>query len=230
MKVSAAAAKYHATHLAISTLAPSLSQGGWEVEFPVLNDLDIKGLTNSSTPTHSHPLEGQEAPKVKKNHKRLHQSEGHHEITWIWKKLDTLENSNKLLQDGIALDPHPTYLYTNDMCVDLWIEFCKSKAHTDWWAVEVELLQEEMKWVKQFFKTQACHWAAHADAVGKTNPVTDLAMAEGLRAYVNEQSAQFHMMQLCCEHLWRYIDAYVALGWGEVVPKEAEGGDEEENA
>jgi len=168
VKISAAAAKYCATRHTISTLAPSLNQGGWEVEFPVLNDSDIKRLTNSSTPTHSHPSEGQEVPKAKKK-KRLCQSEGHCEITWIWKKLGTLENSNKLLQDGIALDPHPAYLYTNDTCVDLQIEFCKSKAHADHWAEEVELLQEEMKWVKWFFETQACCWAAHVDAVGKTN-------------------------------------------------------------
>jgi len=141
-----------------------------------------------------------------------------------------LENSDKLLQDSVALDPHPTYLYTNDMCVDLRIEFCKSKAHTDHWAEEVELLQEEMKQVKRFFETQACHWAPHADSVGKTNPVTDLVMAEGLCVYVNEQLAQFCVMWLHCKHLWQYVDAYVALGQGEVVPKEAEGGDEEENA
>jgi len=36
-------------------------------------------------------------------------------------------------------------------------------------------------------------------------------------------------MQLHCEHLWQYVNAYVALGQGKVVPKEAEGGDEEEN-
>ncbi|KAF8234662.1 hypothetical protein L208DRAFT_1434610 [Tricholoma matsutake] len=211
VKVSTAAAKYRAARHAISTLAPSLSRVGWKVEFPVLNDSDIRGLTDSSTPIHSHPSEGQEAPKAKKNSKTLHQSEGRRDITWIWKKLGTLDNSDELLQD------------------DLRIEFCKSKARGDRWAEEVELLQEEMKRVKRFFETQAGRWAAHADAVGKTNPVTDLAMAEGLRAYANEQSAQFHAMRSRCEHLWRYVDAYVALGRGEVVPKEAEGGDEDEN-
>ena len=230
VKVSAAAAKYRAARHAISTLAPSLGRVGWEVECPVLNDSDIRGLTDSSTPIHSHPSEGQEAPKAKKNSKMLHQSEGSRNITWIWKKLGTLDNSDELLQDGIAFDLDRAYVYTNNICVDLRIEFCKSKACGDRWAEEVELLQEEMKRVKWFFETQAGRWAAHAGAVGKTNPVTDLAMAEGLRAYANEQSAQFHVMRSRCEHLWRYVDVYVALGWGEVVPKEAEGGDEDENA
>jgi hypothetical protein len=87
-----------------------------------------------------------------------------------------------------------------------------------------------MKRVKRFFETQARRWAAHADDVGKMN-VTDLVMAEGLRAYAKEQSAQFCAMRLRCEHLWRYVNAYVvALGQGGVVPKEAEGGDEDETA
>jgi hypothetical protein len=32
------------------------------------------------------------------------------------------------------------------------------------------------------------------------------------------------------EHLWQYVNVYVLLGQGEVVLKEAEGGDEDENA
>jgi hypothetical protein len=105
-----------------------------------------------------------------------------------------LDNSDKLLQDGIPFDLDHAYVYANNICVDLRIEFCKSKACGDHRAEEVELLQEEIKRVKQFFETQAGRWSAHADAdaVGKMNPATDLAMAEGLHAYTNEQSAQFH--------------------------------------
>ena len=145
------------------------------------------------------------------------------------KKLGTFDNSNELLQEGISFNLNPAYVDTNHICVDLQIEFCKSKAHADCCAEEVELLQEEMKQVKRFFETQAGHWVAHADAVGKVNAVTDLEMAEGLRAYVNEQSAQFHTMWSHCEHLWQYVDAYVVLGQGKIVPKEGEGGDEDEN-
>jgi hypothetical protein len=58
LKVSTAAAKYRAAHHVISALAPSLNVVDWEVEFPSLHDSDIKGLTDSSTPTHSRPSEG----------------------------------------------------------------------------------------------------------------------------------------------------------------------------
>jgi hypothetical protein len=85
----------------------------------------------------------------------------------------------------------------------------------------VELLRQEMKRVQLFFQTRACSWAAHADAVWKTNPITDVAMVEGLHAYVNAQSDQFYAMQSRCKHLWRYVEAVMALGQGEVVPQEA---------
>lgn len=86
-----------------------------------------------------------------------------------------------------------------------------------------------MKRVKLFFQTRARRWAAHADAVREANLVTDSAMAEGLRAYAYEQSSQFDAMRSRCEHLWRYVEAFVALGQGEIVPQEAQGGDDDEN-
>jgi hypothetical protein len=140
-----------------------------------------------------------------------------------------LENSNKLPQDGILLSYKPADVYANNVCVDLWIEFCKSKARADRWAEEVALLREEMKRVKLFFQAHAHRWMVHADAVGKTNPIIDLAMAEGLHAYAKEQSAQFYAMRSCCKHIWRYAEAFVRLGQGKIVPEEAEGGDDDEN-
>ena len=104
---------------------------------------------------------------------------------------------------------------------DLRIEFCKSKACADRWAEEVELLQEEMKRVKVFFQTRAEHWTARAAMVGTTISTNDPTMAEGLRAFAHEQAAQFSAMKARCEHLWRYVAEYVALGTGEVVPAEA---------
>ena len=94
VKVSTVAAKYCTAHHAISTLAPSLHQVGWEVDFPALNDSDIKGLTDSSTPSCSHP------------------SEGYWDITWIWKQLETLETSDKLLLFFLFfLDPIYSHLW-----------------------------------------------------------------------------------------------------------------------
>jgi len=206
-KVNAAAAKYRAARRAISMLALPLSQVGWERSFPVLNDSDIKGLTDSSTPEYIkelRKLSKASRPSKGRKDKPLRTSEGHRDITWIWKQLGTLDNTDELLQD------------------DLRIEFCKSKARADRWAEEVELLQEEMKRVKLFFEKRAQNWTSHAERVGTGILAADPAMAEGLRAFANEQASQFRSMRARCDHLWRYVAAYVALEEGEVVPMEVQ--------
>jgi hypothetical protein len=112
-------------------------------------------------------------------------------------------------------------MYTDQITPDLQIEFCKSKACADHWAEEVELLQEEMKQVKQFFLTCAEQWEAQATAVG-TLCVSDPSIAEGLHAFASEQAAQYHAICAHCKHLWRYVAEYIALGVGDVVPSEAQ--------
>jgi hypothetical protein len=215
VKVRAAAAKYRAARHAISTLSPILNQQGWEADFPFLNDSDIKGLTDASAPTRSKKLS-----KSKSQDKVPCASEGRRVITWIWKRLGTLESGDEYLQDGnVILAVNLNVLI--QAVIDLQIESCKSKACADRWAEEVELLQEEMKCVKLFFETRASQWAAHAKAVGKLTPVNDLALAEGLCAYANNQATQFCAMRCHCEHIWRYVEEYVALGQEEVVPSEA---------
>jgi hypothetical protein len=212
VKVRAATAKYRAARHAISTLSPVLNQQGWEVDFPFLNDSDIKGLTDASAPTRSKKLS-----KSRSQDKVPCASEGRRVITWIWKRLGTLESGDEYLQDGNVLLAVNLNVLIKAV-IDLRIEFCKSKARADRWAEEVELLQEEMKRVKMFFETRASQWAAHSKAV---TPVNDPALAEGLRAYANDQSTQFRAMRCHCEHIWRYVEEYVALGREEVVPSEA---------
>jgi hypothetical protein len=88
------------------------------------------------------------------------------------------------------------------------------------------LLQEEMKRVKAFFQSRASRWEEHAEAAGSISRSVDPAMVEGLRAFAREQSTQFCEMRSYCEYLWRYVETFVALGRGNVVPPEAEGDDE----
>jgi hypothetical protein len=73
-----------------------------------------------------------------------------------------------------------------------------------------------MKRVKLFFQTRAENWAFQAKAVSTSDPT----MVEGLRAFAHEQAVQFRTMRSHCEHIWRYVAEYVALGNGEVVPTE----------
>ena len=103
VKVRAAMEKYRAARHAISTLSPLLNQYGWDVNFPVLNDSDIRGLTDASAPNRSKKLHksGAQDTSTPAHSKGLRDSEGRREITWIWKRLGTLENGDELLQDGM---------------------------------------------------------------------------------------------------------------------------------
>ena len=131
-----------------------------------------------------------------------------------------MENTDERLQDGwyLALT---SLMLTDTTTSDLRIEFCKSKARADRWAEEVELLQEEMKWVKYFFKTRMEQWQSKAAAVSETLGVSP-AMAEGLCAFVSEQAVQYNVMRSHCKHLWQYVAEYIALGAKDVVPPSAQ--------
>jgi hypothetical protein len=131
-----------------------------------------------------------------------------------------MENTDERLQDGWSL-ALTSLMLTDTTTSDLRIEFCKSKARADRWAEEVELLQEEMKRVKYFFKTRMEQWQSKAAAVSKTLGMSP-AMAEGLRAFASEQAVQYNVMCSHCEHLWQYVAEYIALGAGDVVPPSAQ--------
>jgi hypothetical protein len=77
--------------------------------------------------------------------------------------------------------------------------------------------------VKRFFLRHAEQWEARRTVVGGTLHVSDPVMTEGLRAFASEQAAhwQHNAMRSHCEHLWRYVAQFVALGAGDVVPTEA---------
>ncbi|KAG2120466.1 uncharacterized protein F5147DRAFT_766387 [Suillus discolor] len=61
------------------------------------------------------------------------QSEGRHNIPWIWKAPGVLHNNDAGLQD----------------C--LWVEWCKARARASRWSEECSLLIEEMQRVLVFF-------------------------------------------------------------------------------
>lgn len=90
------------------------------------------------------------------------------------------------------------------MSTDLRIEFCKSKASTDRWREEVELLREEMARTKRFFKFRSSEWSALASSQPCGTP-GDKAEVEGRRAYALEQAAQFNCMHDCYVSLWEGI-------------------------
>ena len=111
VKVDAAAAKYQAAQQAISTLTSPLNQVRWAINFPVLNASNIKGLTDTSMPKHYRRR--MDTSQGSRQDRNLCESEGHQDISWIWKQLGSLENTDELLQDGessvifLSLCGHP---------------------------------------------------------------------------------------------------------------------------
>ncbi|KAG2356874.1 hypothetical protein BDR07DRAFT_1453293 [Suillus spraguei] len=102
------------------------------------------------------------------------QGEGRRRLTWIW------------MMDGV------------DGCADgedvdgVRVEWCKSHARALRWAEEVDLLQEEMRRVLQFFNWQANWWEGQGAA----------AWDEGLRAYASQQANICHRLAARFHSIW----------------------------
>lgn len=110
------------------------------------------------------------------------------------------------------------------------IEWCKSRARAKRWEEEVDLLQEEMRRVKESFSYQANEWDKHAENVSWNIPggsdyeagtlyEVDDGVIHGRAAYAREQAAQFRTMRAWCERAWANVPSFVAsLGNEELVP------------
>ncbi|KAG2358779.1 hypothetical protein BDR07DRAFT_1452576 [Suillus spraguei] len=94
------------------------------------------------------------------------QGEGRRRLTWIW------------MMDGYLLGVR--------------VEWCKSRARALCWAEEVDLLQEEMCWVLQFFNWQANWWEGQGAA----------ARDEGLCAYASQQANIRHRLAARFHSIW----------------------------
>ncbi|KIK34019.1 hypothetical protein CY34DRAFT_18005 [Suillus luteus UH-Slu-Lm8-n1] len=82
------------------------------------------------------------------------ETEGRHYLTWIWMMMGIDTGCDGGDMDGIH------------------VEWCKSRARAMCWEEEVELLQEEMQRVLQFFDWQANWWDEQQDQIIWTHPMT----------------------------------------------------------
>jgi hypothetical protein len=102
-----------------------------------------------------------------------------------------------------------------------------------------------MRRTKVFFESRACSWEAklidiewaplphetdqHDDGQGNypfAPHSADCAAIEARRAYALQQAAMYRDLKQHCEHIWRYVDTYVRVGYGVVVPPEVERNDD----
>ena len=158
-------------------------------------------------------------------------SEGHRLVSWIWRQLGESASEEEHIYEGKQSTLQECFYYSLFL-PNLWIEFCKSKAHADCWREEIQLLSEEMHHVIDFFGYQANTWASGALnmlwSVDGANGA-DMALREGCITYAKEQSAQFLNMVWYCGNLWCVVPQYIKLGSGDIIPLEAKGAEEDQD-
>ncbi|KAG2090914.1 uncharacterized protein F5147DRAFT_748193 [Suillus discolor] len=106
--------------------------------------------------------------------------EGRRQLSWIWLVEGVGDDKDEMVQDSLR------------------IEWCKARARSMRWAEEVELLQEEMRWVSCFLKWHATWWK-------KKIAECTLATAadnEGLSGYACRQAQLREDLTDCFEKKW----------------------------
>ena len=113
-----------------------------------------------------------------------------------------------------------------DMYKALRIEWCRSRARAMRFSEEVELLNEEMRWVLAFLDWEASHWEerateriralASAAAVGPgaapTFPVIPGSpLDEGLQAYAHRQAAIRRKLFTRFAAQWKDVPTFIRL-------------------
>ncbi|KAG2746553.1 hypothetical protein P692DRAFT_201658994, partial [Suillus brevipes Sb2] len=78
------------------------------------------------------------------------------------------------------------------------IEWCKARARSMRWKEEVELLQEEMQRILQFFDWEAMLWDERANQSWSEGP----AEREGRIAYARRQPALRRALSVTCHSSW----------------------------
>ncbi|KAG6819829.1 hypothetical protein H0H93_008178 [Arthromyces matolae] len=112
-------------------------------------------------------------------------SESRRTISWIW-----LEFPSAVEQ---AEDPR-----LNDA---LRIEWCRARARRMRWAEEVELLQEEMRRIRQFLSYESDAWISRATTAHHEESV----VLEGMLAYAQSQAHQRRNLLERFEGMWKEI-------------------------
>ncbi|KAG1868741.1 hypothetical protein C8R48DRAFT_598239 [Suillus tomentosus] len=114
------------------------------------------------------------------------ETEGRRRLTWIWMMTGVDTGSDGGDVDGVR------------------VEWCKSRARALRWAEEIELLQEEMRRVLQFFDWHANWWDEQQDRL----VCETAAQREGLIAYANKQA-----------HIRRQLASRFRVLWAPYFPQ-----------
>ncbi|KAI0690347.1 hypothetical protein C8T65DRAFT_588017, partial [Cerioporus squamosus] len=124
-------------------------------------------------------------------------SEGRREISWIWK-------ASGVDSEGNLVDEQASGNLQEGLCV----EWCKARARAMQWTEEVEILDEEMRRVKQYHVWLAGWWETQAASAQAERA----DFLEGQTAYAHRQvSIRRKMGEYCCS-AWSCVTAWICLG------------------
>lgn len=206
-KIRATTLRYQVSRRALTVLAPLLSKGTlWEKVLLPLEAGDVRGLSVAD----------------------MGDSEGRRKLSWIWTThgIATGIDDDERLHDCKSLSCISMFVFleTDETFIALRVEWCKSRARAMRWDEEVELLQEEMRRVLQFFEWQRAWW------MEQRSRITGLPSeeAEGLVAYATRQADMRRSMHANCIArwgdtvdlltTWKRFSADYPVGGGRVSP------------
>ncbi len=177
-RVRHAAAKYRRARRAKLAL---MGPGPWELEFQALNDNDIRGVQDDDP---------DELAARQRGRKKPGPSEGHRQVSWIWKSADVR---------GAG--------YSDSVRVE-WVKF---RARVQRWMEERRLLPEEMRRILAWLIYEENRWLSR---IGQRDDVDD-ALQEGLTAYAHKQANIRRNMRGTCRQIWYKLMQESGLEMGE---------------
>ncbi|KAF7346849.1 hypothetical protein MSAN_01824100 [Mycena sanguinolenta] len=196
-QIKRAACTYRAARKALVALGHELNQSDWERTLLPLAEDDIRGLPQS----HFHdPERKKEATKKKK--KRARTAKKPRELSWIWvsRGEEWKHGDDAAMNEAVR------------------IEWAKTRARAMRWAEEVDLLEEEMRRVKDFLRWRSEWWTARVD--GRQPPAGP--QREGEAAYATRQAAICATMAAEFTKEWEALAGLIRRGRAGVLVEEEE--------
>ncbi|KAJ7813492.1 hypothetical protein B0H13DRAFT_1925396 [Mycena leptocephala] len=209
------AQKYRVACQALVVLGPKLKETEWKTQLRPLSHDDVRQRPRGTFADANHKLRS----KKRKTEAEIELEAQRKELeerpaSWIWLAQLSEEETG--------------------MTEALQIEWARTRARAWRWTEEVDLLEEEMRWVLAFLEWRAGWWMRLVNQ--RPEVVEDVVLQEGFTAYARRQSQLQLALHARFQENWKDIPRYIELGRAglDEIPREMEGegadGDEVEEA